>query len=246
MQCYKIVKSNFKIVYLRFQINNKIALLYLQYMERWNSKTLLGFCFSMIFNLAPPHFPWCVSSVQGQFQKWADWLMAMSELSAALLPPGVTVNEVSCLDNRPEVFSSRAEAMGWQTDRWTDRQGNQVRLTIVGGSVGVHSEALAQGRRNDCSLPVIKTKAKLIYQTSVLNIKCLFVQHMSDSGMLSGWLFFLLFSQMMALDPKQDTRLTSNRPVATVPFQNCLNERLNFIFGLEVAEVEQPLTEVPN
>lgn len=132
-----------------------------------------------------------------------------------------------------------------QTDGRTDRGTEWGSPLLVALSVST-AEALAQGRRNDCSLPVIKKKAKLIYQTSVLNIKCLFVLHMSDSGMLSGWLFFLLFSQMMALDPKQDTRLTSNRPVATVPFQNCLNERLNFIFGLEVAEVEQPLTEVPN
>lgn len=149
------------------------------------------------------------------------------------------------------VLSPRSSAPGqkqWadrQTDGRTDRGTEWGSPLLVALSVST-AEALAQGRRNDCSLPVIKKKAKLIYQTSVLNIKCLFVLHMSDSGMLSGWLFFLLFSQMMALDPKQDTRLTSNRPVATVPFQNCLNERLNFIFGLEVAEVEQPLTEVPN
>lgn len=46
----------------------------------------------------------CVSGVQGQLQKWTNWLAALSGLSTASCPPGVTVNRASCLDNCPEVM----------------------------------------------------------------------------------------------------------------------------------------------
>lgn len=63
----------------------------------------------------------CLSSVRGQFQKWTNWLKALSELSIAFLPPGVRVNGVSCLDNCPEVRSVAFNVPA-KRDILTDRQ----------------------------------------------------------------------------------------------------------------------------
>lgn len=106
------------------------------------------------------------------------------------------------------------------------------------------AEALTQGRSSDCSLPVIKAREwQLIYQTSVVNIKNIDLFRTCPTQECSQddcSLYYFLKWWVLTQSGTQGT-LTSNRSPATVPFQNCLTERLNFLFGLKVAEVEQPL-----